>query len=125
MRELILKLFSEHTSELEINLFDFWHFTYLFIIFGGTALLAFFFHKKDQEIRQRILRTFVLLTIGFYVADFFIMPLSDSYNGISTDKLPFHICTLMGVLAPFVQYNKRFAPIKPTVVALSITASLM
>ena len=53
------------------------------------------------------------------------MPLSDSYSGISIDKLPFHICTFMGVLVPFAQFNKAFAKIKAPIVTLSIAATLM
>jgi hypothetical protein len=65
------------------------------------------------------------LTIGLYVIDFFIMPLSDSYNGISAYKLPFNICTIMAVLVPFVQFNPRFQKIRMPVVTLSIASSLM
>ena len=65
------------------------------------------------------------LTIGLYLIDFFIMPLSDSYGSISEDKLPFHICTLMGVMAAFVQFNPRCKAIKTPVVALAITSTLM
>ena len=57
--------------------------------------------------------------------DFFIMPLSDSYDGISAYKLPFNICTIMAVLVPFVQFNPRFSKIRQPVVTLSIASSLM
>ena len=65
------------------------------------------------------------LTVGLYVIDFFIMPLSDSYDGISAYKLPFNICTIMAVLVPFVQFNPKFEKIKQPVVTLSIASSLM
>ena len=107
MRDFVLWLFSENTVDLKIGLYDFWHFLYLFVIFGGTILLSFVLRNKAREKRVKAIRIFAFLTIGFYIADFFIMPLSDSYNGISTNKLPFHICTLMGVLVPFVQFNKK------------------
>lgn len=42
-----------------------------------------------------------------------LMPLSDTYNGISVYKLPFNICIIMAVFVPFAQFNKRFASIKP------------
>lgn len=125
MNTFMQKLLSENTSELEIHLFDIWHFVYLFVIFGGTALLAFLYHRKSAQTQEKILRTFAYLVIGFYVADFFLMPLSDSYNGISTDKLPFHICTFMGVLVPFFQFNPRLTPVKSAAVTLSIASSLM
>ena len=125
MKEVVHWLFSQNTSTLKIGLFDVWHFLYLFVIFGGTALLGILFGKKAQEKKEKLLRLFAYLTVGLYVVDFFIMPLSDSYNGISAYKLPFNICTIMAVLVPFVQFNKRFAPIKSVVVSLSITSSMM
>lgn len=125
MRDFVHKLFSENTSSLEIGLFDVWHFLYLFIIFGGSILLGVLFSKKSAEAKEKVIRLFAYLTIGLYIADFFIMPLSDSFNRISEYKLPFNVCTIMAVMVPFVQFNKRFAPIKSAVVTLSIASSLM
>lgn len=125
MREFVTKLFSENNSSLSIGLFDIWHFLYLFIILGGSVLLALIYKNKSQSAKTRLVRLFAYLTIGLYVADFFIMPLSDSYGSISIYKLPFNICTIMAVLVPFVQFNERFKPIKKVVVTLSVTASLM
>lgn len=125
MREMVARFFSENNSELEIQLFNEWHFLYLFVVFGGSLLLACLWRNKSAESQDKLVRAMALLTIGLYIADFFCMPLSDSYSGISQDKLPFHICTLMGVLAPFVQFNKKFAPIKDIVVSLSVTSSVM
>ena len=122
MKEFFAWLFSQNNSQLQINLFDGWHFLYLFIIFGGTALLSLAVKGKMKE---KWLRIMAYLTVGLYVADFFIMPLSDSYSGISTYKLPFNICTIMAVLVPFVQFNPRFKAIKTPAVTLSIASSLM
>ena len=128
MKEFVARLFSEKNSQLSIDLFNVWHLLYLlylFVIIEGTIILALIFHKKSEAVKEKVLRLFAYLTIGFYVADFFIMPLSDSYGGISIDKLPFHICTLMGVFATFVQFNPKFKPIKSTVVVLSIAGTIM
>ena len=125
MKEFFAGLFSEHNSTNKIGLFDEWHFLYLFIIFGGAILLSVIFHDKSDKAKDKLLRIMAVVTIGFYIADFFIMPLSDSYNRISIDKLPFHICTFMSVLVPFAQFNKRFAKIKTPIVTLSIASSLM
>lgn len=121
MKEFFAYLFSENTSDLQIGLFDVWHFTYLAIIFGGTLLLSLLCKKKAEK----ILRIFAYLVIGFYVGDFFIMPLSDSYSGISAYKLPFNICTIMAVMVPFVQFNPKLKCIKTPVVVLSIASSVM
>lgn len=125
MKESIRSLFSEKTSNLQIGLFDIWHFLYLFIIFGGVTLIWYLMKNKSSTAKRKTVNLFAYLTIGLYVADFFIMPLSDSYSGISVYKLPFNICTIMAVLVPFVQFNPRFAKIKTPVVTLSITSSLM
>lgn len=125
MKEFVAWLFSEKTSSLKIGLFDQWHFLYLFVIFGGTLLLSLLFRNKAEEKKDKVLRLFAYLTFGLYIADFLIMPLSDSYSGISVYKLPFNICTIMAVMVPFVQFNKRFKPIKSVVVVLSAASSLM
>lgn len=125
MAEFVAYIFSENNSKLAIGLFDVWHFLYLFIIFGGCIALGLIFHNKSETARQRVLKIFAYLTIGLYIADFFIMPLSDSYSGISTYKLPYNICTIMAVLVPFAQFNKKFKPIKTVIVTLSIASSLM
>lgn len=126
MAKFVAWLFSENNSSLQIDLFDFWHFLYLFIVFGGTALLALSkCHRSEQE-KEKALRLFAYLTIGLYIADFFIMPLSDSYNyQISAYKLPFNICTIMAVLVPLVQFNPRVHGFRHVVVTLSITSSMM
>lgn len=125
LREIVTYLLSEEHSRFEIDLFDFWHFFYLFVVFAGSILLAVLWKNQSAASKDKLLRVMACLTIGFYIADFFCMPLSDSYNGISQDKLPFHICTLVSVFVPFVQFSKRFAPIKKAVVVLAITSSLM
>lgn len=125
MKELVRRLLSENGSKLTIGLFDVWHFMYLFIILGGCAFLAYKFQNKSKEEKTKLLRVLAYLVIGFYIADFFLMPLSDSYNRISVDKLPFHICTLMGVMAQFAQFNKKFEKIKHVIVTLAIAGSIM
>lgn len=125
MKEFVATLFSQNNSRLSIGLFDIWHFLYLFLIFGGSILLAVLFHNKSKTKREKLARLFAYLTFGLYIADFFIMPLSDSYNGISVYKLPFNICTVMAVLVPFAQFNPRFSKVKTVVVTLSVASSLM
>ena len=89
MREFIRTVFSQNNSEMAIGLFDVWHFLYLFIILGGTIFLTLLYKNKSEQAKAKLIRLFAYLTIGLYVADFFIMPLSDSYSGISVYKLPF------------------------------------
>lgn len=124
MKEFFAWLFSQNNSDLKIGLFDAWHFLYLFITFGGTLALALIGRKYPGQ-RKRLQKLMAYLTVGLYVIDFFIMPLSDSYDGISAYKLPFNICTIMAVLVPFVQFNPKFEKIRQPVVTLSIASSLM
>ena len=124
MKEFFAWLFSQNNSELAIGLFDKWHFLYLFIIFGGTLVLSLMGRKFPAK-KSHIQNLMAYLTVGLYIIDFFIMPLSDSYDGISAYKLPFNICTIMAVLVPFVQFNPKFAKIRQPVVTLSIASSLM
>ena len=83
MRDFIHWLFSENNSSLKIGLFDEFHFLYLFLIFGTFLGLTFIFKNRSEKARERVVKIFAYLTIGLYVADFLIMPLSDSYSGIS------------------------------------------
>lgn len=126
MKEIVDWLLSENNSSLKVGLFDCWHFLYWLIIFGGTILLSLLYCNKSEKAKDKIIRLFAYLTIGIYISDFFLMPLSDSYGySIGINDLPFHICTIMATMVPFVQFNKRFERIKTVVVTLSITSSLM
>lgn len=125
MRDFIHKIFSENNSTLEIGLFDIWHILYLVIIFGTFILCTFLFKSKGEKSKQTVVRAFAYLTVGLYIADFLIMPLSDSYGGISVYKLPFNVCTIMAVLVPFVEFNVHFKHIKTPVCVISVASSLM
>ena len=124
MKDFFAWLFSQNNSDLTIGLFDQWHFLYLFFTFGGTLALCLLGQKRPH-LRTKLQRIMAYLTIGLYVIDFFIMPLSDSYDGISAYKLPFNICTIMAVVVPFVQFNPKFAKIRQPVVTLSIASTVM
>ena len=126
MKEFVTWLLSEENSSATIGLFDCWHFVYWFIIFGGTLLLSLLYCNKDEKAKNKIIRIFAYLTIGIYISDFFLMPLSDSYGfSIGINDLPFHICTIMATMVPFVQFSEKFKRIKTVIVTLSVTSSLM
>lgn len=125
MREFFLNLFQEGESSLEISLFSVWHFLYLFLIIGMAFLITFILKNKNESLKQLILKIFAYLVPALYIADFLIMPLAREDFTINVDKLPFHICTLMSFFVPFAQFNKKFKPIKETIVCLTLVASLM
>ena len=112
MKDIVSWLVNEYPSSAQILPFNLWHFVYLFSILGTSVLLSILYKNKTAEKKEKLIRLFAYLTIGIYIADFFLMPLSNSYGSISEDKLPFHICTLMGVMAAFVQFNPRCKAIK-------------
>lgn len=125
MRDFLIKLFRETEVVLEIKLFSIWHFMYIFLIVGLTIGLAFLLKNKSENAKDFTLKLLAYLIPAIYIADFFIMPLSREAGEIDLDKLPFHICTLMGCFVPFAQFNKKFNPIKHVIVVLSLVASLM
>ncbi len=126
MRDLVLKLFSEYNSSAEITLYSGWHFFYLALVFGAALTLGLVFRNRSVRAKHIVTSVFAYLTIGLYLVDFFIMPLCDSYSySISVYKLPFNICTLMAVLVPFAQFNKRFEKLRPVIVMLSMTSTVM
>ncbi len=125
MREFFLKLFSEKNSDMSITLYSWWHIFYLLLIFGSAIAFWLIFRKRSDRAKNIVLSVFAYLTIGLYLADFMIMPLSDSYSGISVYKLPFNICTLMAVFVPFAQFNKKFGKVKHVIVMLGMVSSLM
>lgn len=127
LHEFAKHLLRRDNSTLEIDLFNIWHILYLVIIFGGAVALAVAWQNKPAESKRHLLRTMAYLVIGLYILDFFCMPLVDSYDYvISTDKLPFHFCTLVGAFVPVAQFSDRFAArFKKIVAVLAVTSSLM
>lgn len=125
MREFFIKLFSANEGAVSIELFSVWHFLYLALIIGGAITVAFLLKNKSQTTKDFTLKLLAWLIPATYIADFLIMPLARTDFSIDVDKLPFHICTLMAFFAPFAQFNKKFEPIKETIVCLTLVASLM
>ena len=133
MREFLLKMF-QFAGGPEITLFSIWHIMYIVLIVGLTIGLAFILKNKSEKVKKLTLNIIAIATIVVYIADFFIMPLA-RFSGDATrqlidiDKLPFHICTFIGVMIPFAQFNKSegaFAKsFKEVVACLAIVASLM
>ena len=124
MREFFLKIINnDNFPNLEITLFSGWHFMYIILIVGLPILFSFLFRKKSEEFKQKFLSVLAISLISVYILDIFCMPLSE--GRIDIDKLPFHICTIMGIFVPFAQFNKKFEKIKPTIVCLTLVASLM
>ncbi|MBQ7363332.1 MAG: YwaF family protein [Clostridia bacterium] len=125
MKDFFLWLFKERTEPFDITFFSIWHILFMVLIFGGTIAAAILIRKKSDEVKERICRGLIITAVSLYVLDMFVMPLYvDSYNA-HVDKLPFHICTLMSIVAIFVQFNKKLSFLREPVAFLSIVAPMM
>lgn len=127
MGEFLKKIF-QFKGGPEITLFSGWHIMYFVLIVGLTIGLAFILKNRTEKTKNNVLNILAIATVAVYIADFFIMPLNRTSSDINIDKLPFHICTFMGVLIPFAQFNskaKKGSSFREVVTCLSIVASLM
>lgn len=139
MRDLFFKLFSDTpfgaSDFWHIESFNIWHFLYLILMFGSILLTALYLKNKSPETKEKVLRTLAFLLIFSYITDYFVHDFvyanfdeaTGEYirAGLNMDKLPFHICTSMGVIVTFATFNKRFERFLEPIAALAIAAPLM
>ena len=128
MRELFLKLFemSHFNTGISITAFSIPHFIYLILILGGIALTWIKLRSKEESQKEKVLRFLVYALAFSYLSDFFVHPfVYTDLNGLNTDKLPFHLCTVLCPLACFAQFNRNGSKIKEPVVMLAVLGPLM
>lgn len=125
MREFLKNLLKNDAwgGVLTIDLFDIWHFLYIFLILGVAIVLAITLRNKSQQVKTKVARAFLIGAIISYVLDYVVMAFY--LNKIDIDKLPFHICTVMCIVAAFGEFNGKFKWIKKPAVVLSIVGPLM
>lgn len=125
MRELFFKLFemSHFDTGISITAFSVSHFVYLILIFGGIIGTRFAFQGKSAESKEKVLRFLAYAVVLSYLSDFFVHEFV--YGGLNTDKLPFHICTVLCPLMAFAQFNRNGDKIKEPVAVLAIIAPMM
>ena len=123
MSELFNKIFDYIPRETPVSLFGWQH--WLFIVFITAAIVTFsiIFAKKSEKTKNRVLNWAAILVISLYIFDFFVQPFWHD-GTLAVGKLPFHICTLVGVLIPFVNFSGKFKFAKQTVVVWAILAPL-
>lgn len=111
----------------DIKCFGIYHFLYIILIVSAIIVTAILLKNKEDKIKDTILNVLVICFTVSYVLDIlFITPIMDGVdNTINMDKLPFHFCTFTGVLAVFVQFNKKFNFAKLAVVSMAIVAPMM
>lgn len=125
MRELFFKLFesSHFNSGIQITPFSVAHIVYLVLIFGGIIGGWFLLRGKSVVAKERALRFLAYALVISYLSDFFVHEFV--YDGLNTDKLPFHICTVLCPLVAIAQFNRNGRKIMEPVAILSILAPMM
>lgn len=124
MSKLFEKIFCLIPRETPISLFGWQHWLFIIFIFAAVVTLSIVFANKSEKTKSRILNITAILVTSLYVFDFFVQPFWHD-GQIAINKLPFHICTLLGVLIPFVNFSKAFKFAKQAVVVWAILAPLM
>lgn len=125
MRNLFMTIFedSHFNTGISITAFSLSHIIYLILIAFAIGGGYYFLSKKEQSVKEKWLGILVYAIVISYVFDFFVHEFV--YGGLNTDKLPFHICTVLCPMVAFVQFNKFFKRFKEPVVILSILAPMM
>lgn len=125
MRDLFFKLFesSHFNTGIQITPFSLAHIVYMVLIFGGIILAWFCLRNQDAAKKEKALRLLAYALVVSYLSDFFVHEFV--YDGLNTDKLPFHICTVLCPMVAFAQFNRKGAKIAEPVAILSILAPMM
>lgn len=125
MRELFFRLFemSHFDTGIQITAFSLPHLVYAVLIGGGICGCYFAFRHKQMSQKIRLLRFLAYALAVSYFSDFFVHEFV--YGGLNTDKLPFHVCTVLCPLILFAQFNHRGDRIKEPVTMLASIAPLM
>ncbi len=125
MRELFFKLFSSSHfgTGIKITPFSGAHIVYLVLIFGGIILAWWLLRNKDAAKKEQALRFLAYALAISYLSDFFVHEFV--YDGLNTDKLPFHICTVLCPLTAIAQFNRKGDRIKEPATMLAVLAPMM
>ena len=123
MYEVISDLLSDKRSgTFTFKPFSPCHIIYLLLIGGAIALTIYLSRNKDQETKKKIIEVTTITALCLYIMDFFIMPFSQ--GEISIDKLPFHVCTLMGIMCVLARRTKTFAKFKTAFTLIGLAGGL-
>lgn len=125
MRDLFFKLFamSYFDTGIQITPFSPAHIVYIVLIFGGTAAAWLVLRKKSAQTKEKFLRLLAYGLVVSYLLDFFCHEFV--YGGLNTDKLPFHICTVLCPLVAISQFNRKGSKIAEPVAILAALSSMM
>ena len=79
--------------------------------------------NQETEKKVKALRFLAYALVFSYLSDFFVHEFV--YGGLKTDKLPFHICTVLCPLVAIAQFNRKGDKIKEPVAILAVLAPMM
>ena len=125
MIDLFFKLFamSYFDTGIQITPFSPAHIVYIVLIFGGTAAAWLVLRKKSAQTKEKFLRLLAYGLVVSYLSDFFCHEFV--YGGLNTDKLPFHICTVLCPLVAISQFNRKGSKIAEPVAMLAALSPMM
>ncbi|MBR3890589.1 MAG: YwaF family protein [Bacilli bacterium] len=123
MNEIFSKIFRYIPKETSFKLFGLTYFIILIGIILAVFLLSYFLKNKSDNVKQKILNISAITLISLYIFDFFVQPFWA--GSMIVHKLPFHICTAVGVLIPFVTFNKKFDFAKTAVTVWAVICPLI
>ena len=127
MRNLFFKLFemSHFDTGIQVTAFSVPHIVYMVLIFGGIFLAWRLLRNKTAQQKEKALRFLAYALVISYLSDFFVHEFVYGGEGLNTDKLPFHICTVLCPLMAMAQFNRNGNKIKEPVAILACLAPLM
>lgn len=126
MNKFLIKILSwtGEGGKYKIEAFNLWHFVYVFIIAGAIIGAGFALRGKKEETQKKTLNVLSICVLCWYITNFFLQPFVQGNNQLNIDKLPFHICTLMSIVAVFAQFSKKDW-LKEVAVTLAMAGTLM
>ena len=123
MYSLLHGLLSDKKGGEIFTLFGGWHFFYIALTLATVVRVFLCLKNKDGQAKEKCTRLLIGIAFGFYIADFFLMPVA--YGEIDIEKLPFHACTATCVLS-FLSYHCKFlAKHRTSFVMLGLISNLV
>ena len=126
MNKFLIKIlgWTGEGGKYVIEAFNLWHFLYLIIIAGAIVGAGFALRGRKPETHKKVLNILSVTILCWYITNFFLQPFVRGNNQLNIDKLPFHICTLMGIVGVFAQFSNK-AWFKEVAVTLAMAGALM
>jgi len=123
MQKLFEKIFCYIPRETSIKLYGLSHIIYILATISVITILCLIFFKRSEHFKQKVLNITAIFIVALYIFDFIVQPIWAGELLIS--KLPFHLCTAVGCLIPFVTFSKKCKFLKKAVIIWAILAPLI